>query len=308
MVMFGGTENDAGSVVNAGGANPTAVPAFAPTDTPTPAPTSTPTVIEVVVTTTPLPTVTPAPTRDPGPTATLSPTRAPTATKTPVPSRAPMATATPVPTLRPTPTPRPTPIPAATSRPNPTAIPRPTATPTPIFGKAYLEGEIARISDFIPQYLVAGDIGQLCSDINQALSKVNVAGLANSLQVYINKMAALYWNVALRSYSVRTFQGLPSPGNISLADQGASCSSGREVLTVAMAVAAANLAGGPGAIYVGDLSLLAGPAASDSQGDDRGNVPLASLKRHEYVFTSDYYANLLEKARFDNPTRLTSSG
>ena len=67
-------------------------------------------------------------------------------------------------------------------------------------------------------------------------------------------------------------------------------------------------AGGPGAIYVGDLSQLAGPAPVRDLGDDRGNVPLDSLERHSWIYESGYYWELLDRARWANPTRLTSSG
>ncbi len=74
------------------------------------------------------------------------------------------------------------------------------------------------------------------------------------------------------------------------------------------------VAGGPGAIYVGNLSQLVGPAPDpglggiDEQGDPDGSVPLESLERHIWIYESDYYQDLLEKARLTNPTELTSSG
>ncbi len=77
---------------------------------------------------------------------------------------------------------------------------------------------------------------------------------------------------------------------------------------------AARVAGGPGAIYVGDLSQLVGPAPDpglggiDEQGDPDGSVPLESLERHIWIYESDYYQDLLEKAKLTNPTELTSSG
>ena len=74
-----------------------------------------------------------------------------------------------------------------------------------------------------------------------------------------------------------------------------------------MAYASAN-AGGPGAIYVGDITQLAGPAPSESQGDFDGNVTLEALERHIWVYESDIYQELLEKANLTNPTPLTSSG
>ena len=67
---------------------------------------------------------------------------------------------------------------------------------------------------------------------------------------------------------------------------------------------AAEHAGGPGAIYVGDLSQLVGPAPADIDGD----VTLAALERHRWIYESDYYKELLERANLTNPTPLSSSG
>ena len=67
---------------------------------------------------------------------------------------------------------------------------------------------------------------------------------------------------------------------------------------------AAKHAGGPGAIYVGDLSQLVGPAPDDIDGD----VTLGALERHRWIYESDYYKELLEKASLTNPTPLSSSG
>ena len=47
---------------------------------------------------------------------------------------------------------------------------------------------------------------------------------------------------------------------------------------------AAELAGKPGAIYVGDISQLAGPAPVPDLGGFDGNVPLESLERHLYLY------------------------
>ena len=77
---------------------------------------------------------------------------------------------------------------------------------------------------------------------------------------------------------------------------------------------AAQVAGGPGAIYVGDLSQLVGPASDlglggiDENGDPDGSVPLESLERHLWIYDSDYYQDLLEKAKLLDPTPLTSTG
>jgi len=71
---------------------------------------------------------------------------------------------------------------------------------------------------------------------------------------------------------------------------------------------AAEHAGGVGAIYVGDLNQLVGPAASVDQGDFDGNVPLSALQNHAYVYESDFYQKILAKANLTNPTPLTSEG
>ena len=82
----------------------------------------------------------------------------------------------------------------------------------------------------------------------------------------------------------------------------------------ALAALAARLAGGPGAIYVGDLSQLAGPASEpslggiDAAGNPDGSVPLASLERHLWIYESPYYQELLAKAKLTDPTPLTSVG
>ena len=75
-------------------------------------------------------------------------------------------------------------------------------------------------------------------------------------------------------------------------------------------------AGGPGAIYVGDLSQLVGPAVADDVmsaygadlGDDDGIVPLSALNQHRWIYESEFYRSLLDKARLTNPTQLASRG
>ncbi len=71
---------------------------------------------------------------------------------------------------------------------------------------------------------------------------------------------------------------------------------------------AAEHAGGVGAIYVGDLNQLVGPAASVDQGDFDGNVPLSALENHAYVYESDFYQKILAKANLTNPQPLISEG
>ena len=67
-------------------------------------------------------------------------------------------------------------------------------------------------------------------------------------------------------------------------------------------------AGGPGAIYVGDINQLVGPAKSVEQGDFDGNVTLESLERHLWIYESDFYEELIEKAKLTDPTPMTYDG
>ena len=71
---------------------------------------------------------------------------------------------------------------------------------------------------------------------------------------------------------------------------------------------AAKFANGPGAIYLGDLSQLVGPAPSEAEGDADGNVTIGALENHLFVYESDYYEELIEKAKLTDPTPLTSEG
>ena len=68
--------------------------------------------------------------------------------------------------------------------------------------------------------------------------------------------------------------------------------------------------GGPGAFYLGDgdFSLMVGPAPAEGLGDAEDMVNLAGLERESYLFDSDYYKDLVEKANFTNPTELTYDG
>ena len=71
---------------------------------------------------------------------------------------------------------------------------------------------------------------------------------------------------------------------------------------------AAQKAGAPGAIYIGDLSMLVGLAPSEEQGDFDGNVPLDALERHNWIYESEFYQILLRKARITNPTEMVYDG
>ena len=76
----------------------------------------------------------------------------------------------------------------------------------------------------------------------------------------------------------------------------------------AVLAAAAERANGPGAFFVGDLNDLVGPAPTEDQGDAEGSVPLSALENHKYAYESDYYKGIIDRANFDNPTELTSTG
>ena len=93
-------------------------------------------------------------------------------------------------------------------------------------------------------------------------------------------------------------------------------------LTLTIEEYAVDHANGPGAIYLGDGNYepLVGPAVTQeaitefgedvaiSLGDDQGNVPLDAIEGIKWVFESDYYKDLIEKARLTNPTALESEG
>ena len=71
---------------------------------------------------------------------------------------------------------------------------------------------------------------------------------------------------------------------------------------------AAERAGGPGAIYVGDLNDLVGPAPTPEEGDADGIVPMDALEKHRFVYESDYYRSVIDRAKFTNPTEMTYDG
>ena len=88
-----------------------------------------------------------------------------------------------------------------------------------------------------------------------------------------------------------------------------------------LAAYAAEHANGPGAIFVGDPSQLIGPPPHEGlmfsmpgavyqqiaglglQGSEALGIP-----GHMFIYTSDYYNGLIEKANLTNPTELASSG
>lgn len=84
---------------------------------------------------------------------------------------------------------------------------------------------------------------------------------------------------------------------------------------------AAEHAGGPGAIFVGDPMQLVGPPPHEglmfqipeteylqAATASLVGVPAMGIPSHTFIYTSDYYQDLIEKANLTNPTELTSSG
>ena len=84
---------------------------------------------------------------------------------------------------------------------------------------------------------------------------------------------------------------------------------------------AAERAGGPGAIFVGDPMQLIGlppheglmfeaPEADYLEASTASlvGVPTMGIQGHMFIYTSDYYQNLIERANLTDPTELTSSG
>ena len=97
----------------------------------------------------------------------------------------------------------------------------------------------------------------------------------------------------------------PEPTEAMMEEEETSTTS--DVDSALLAYANAN-AGGPGAIYVGDITQLVGPAKSVEQGDFDGNVTLESLERHLWIYESDFYTELIEKAKLTDPTPMNYDG
>ena len=70
----------------------------------------------------------------------------------------------------------------------------------------------------------------------------------------------------------------------------------------------AQRANGPGAFFVGDLDDLVGPAPTKDEGDADGIVPLDALQKHLFVYESDYYRSVIDRAKFTDPTPMTYDG
>ena len=71
---------------------------------------------------------------------------------------------------------------------------------------------------------------------------------------------------------------------------------------------AAEHAGGPGAIYIGDFNQLVGLAPHEDLGGFEGEVPLDAIEEHAWIFESEYYKSLPGTAKLTNPTELVSTG
>ena len=88
----------------------------------------------------------------------------------------------------------------------------------------------------------------------------------------------------------------------------------------ALAAYAAEYAGRPGAIFVGDAGQLVGLPPHESlmlDFPENAYIQIAAaalfglpggVPGHTFIYDSDYYRSLLEKANLANPTELTSSG
>ena len=91
--------------------------------------------------------------------------------------------------------------------------------------------------------------------------------------------------------------------------------------TAALLEYAAEHAGGPGAIFVGDPTQLVGLPPHEAlmfqateqeyltgAGAALFGVPQAGIASHMFIYTSDYYQSLIEKASLTAPTELVSAG
>ena len=87
----------------------------------------------------------------------------------------------------------------------------------------------------------------------------------------------------------------------------------------ALAAYAAEHTGGPGAIFIGDATQLLGPPPHEAlmfnfpeamytQVSAAALLGLPGAPGQGFIYESDYYRDLLEKANLVNPTKLTSSG
>lgn len=136
----------------------------------------------------------------------------------------------------------------------------------------------------------------------------NVAVMQHVLPAWINRVGGADTEiVALFNEEIGPIVGLQINPDGTTSPLGAMASTTPSVSAALQAYADAH-AGGPGAVYVGDLSQLVGLAPVEGLGDFDGSVPLESLERQKWLFESDYYRSLLDRANLTNPTQLVSSG
>ena len=218
------------------------------------------------------------------------------------------------------PTATPTLVPTATATVAPTATPAPTplptATPIPAPAAGFTPGEIE---------VVAGnlyDCVQGNPDFKQIFVEAAVLGVATEGVTQESAEYLVELMLSSREFFMLSFEEVAADDPLFVADmellidwcQGVGSASAMD--GTPLAEYAAQHAGGPGAIYVGDLGQLAGPAVTAEfmdrygvdLGDDDGNVPLDAIWQHAWIYESDYYRSLLDKARLTNPTELVSRG
>ena len=213
----------------------------------------------------------PEPGHSPKPITTPSPTPTPAATPPPAvrptPTPSPTPTSTPVPTS----TPSPTATPVPTSSPSPTATPVPTSTPNPT-----------------------------ATPVPTPTRRATATPGPTPTRPWYPTATPYPWVTPepTRTRPPRP-TSTPVPSRVPLPT--VSPSQWRTIREYA-----AEKAGGPGAIYVGDLGQLAGRASYSGLGDADDLVPLEALENHLYVYESEYYQNLIRRARIDNPTAMSS--
>ena len=223
-------------------------------------------------------------------------------------------TAAALPTATPAPTPTATPAPtvAPTATPVPTATPAPTPAPTAGFTPGEIEVVAGNLYDCVQGN---PDFKQIF--VEAAVLGVATEGVAQESAEYLVELM-----LSSREFFRLSFEEVAADDPLFVADmelliewcQGVSSASAMD--GTPLAEYAAQYAGGPGAIYVGDLGQLAGPAVTAEfmdrygvdLGDDDGNVPLDAIWQHAWIYESDYYQSLLVKARLTNPTELVSRG
>ena len=225
------------------------------------------------------------------------------------------ATLAAIPTATPTPVPTPTMRPTAT--PWPTRTPRPTPTPLPV----PTDTEIERlISDYYD-----------CLQANEEFKELSWSGVELAFEsegmteeearemadVFMNNKGFLVMSlreaILTDSRPLEMFQFFQEDLEICEGSIGAGSLTASD-----LSAYAARYAGGPGAVYIGDgdWESLAGPSVYPEfmwqhgvdLGDGDGNVPLNAIQQHQWIFESDYYQELIRKARLTNPTPLTTRG